>query len=358
MHGKGMQTLDAPDLRTALDAVGDLREVRDVEAFPRAAVRAIRRLVEADVVAYNEVDAERERNMVVSDPEEAVFPGAMELMARHIGDNPILRHIEETGDDTTHKLTDFVSLRQFRRTGLHREIYRPMGVDRQIVVNLPSPAAAVIGIVCLRAGLDFTERDRSVLELVRPHMSLAYEAAAARGALAAVERVLEGSRQAVLTLDRRGRVARASRGARALVGELFGAIIRGRLPGELAGWVRLQRRGVSRDRLDPGGPLTLDRGEERIVVRFVPGAREGVDDAILIQRRRGLPSPGDLRPLGLSARETEVLRLVARGRTNSEIADDLFLSPRTVKRHLESIFEKLGVSTRTAAAAVALKAPG
>jgi DNA-binding NarL/FixJ family response regulator len=56
---------------------------------------------------------------------------------------------------------------------------------------------------------------------------------------------------------------------------------------------------------------------------------------------------------GLTAREVEVLRLVASGRSNAEIAAALVISEHTVARHLQNIFGKLGVSTRTAAAAYA-----
>jgi DNA-binding NarL/FixJ family response regulator len=64
---------------------------------------------------------------------------------------------------------------------------------------------------------------------------------------------------------------------------------------------------------------------------------------------------GSTVPCGLSPRETEVLRLVATGRTNQAIAADLFLSHRTVARHLSNIFAKLGVGSRTAAAAYAFE---
>jgi ATP/maltotriose-dependent transcriptional regulator MalT len=56
---------------------------------------------------------------------------------------------------------------------------------------------------------------------------------------------------------------------------------------------------------------------------------------------------------GLTAREVEVLRLVAAGKTNRSIAGDLFLSDKTVARHVANIFGKLGVSTRSAATAYA-----
>jgi DNA-binding CsgD family transcriptional regulator len=65
------------------------------------------------------------------------------------------------------------------------------------------------------------------------------------------------------------------------------------------------------------------------------------------------PPAGD--PRGLTAREIEVLRLVATGRSNSQIAGDLVLSEKTVARHLSNIFTKLGVGSRTAATAYAFE---
>jgi len=54
-------------------------------------------------------------------------------------------------------------------------------------------------------------------------------------------------------------------------------------------------------------------------------------------------------PAGLSVREVEVLRLVAEGLSDAQIADRLFLSRHTVKAHLRSIYGKLAVPSRTAA---------
>ena len=76
----------------------------------------------------------------------------------------------------------------------------------------------------------------------------------------------------------------------------------------------------------------------------MPAAREA--EALL--------SPAAL-PAGLTAREVEVLRLVAAGRSNAAIAAELVLSEKTVARHLSNIFTKLGVGSRTAAAAYAFE---
>ncbi|MGQ0689028.1 MULTISPECIES: DNA-binding response regulator [unclassified Limnobacter] len=59
--------------------------------------------------------------------------------------------------------------------------------------------------------------------------------------------------------------------------------------------------------------------------------------------------------LGLTERESEVLYWIANGKTNREVAEILGMSPRTVNKHLEQVFPKLGVENRTAAAGIALR---
>jgi len=59
--------------------------------------------------------------------------------------------------------------------------------------------------------------------------------------------------------------------------------------------------------------------------------------------------------LGLTEREAEVLLWISYGKSNADISDVLEISPRTVQKHLERIYEKLGVETRAAAAAMAIR---
>ena len=69
-----------------------------------------------------------------------------------------------------------------------------------------------------------------------------------------------------------------------------------------------------------------------------------------VPRRRDSRAEGALG--GLSNRELQVLQLVASGKTNRDIATELYLSVRTVDRHVSRIFQKLGVSSRAAAASI------
>jgi DNA-binding NarL/FixJ family response regulator len=79
------------------------------------------------------------------------------------------------------------------------------------------------------------------------------------------------------------------------------------------------------------------------------------DAGVAVPRRTsaqaGVPEP--LRALGVTGRELEVLRLVAQGRTSREIAEQLYLSPRTVEKHVERLLTKTGAANRTALAGFA-----
>lgn len=75
----------------------------------------------------------------------------------------------------------------------------------------------------------------------------------------------------------------------------------------------------------------------------------------LIDRQRGADEEQLARAFGLTLREAEVLLWVAHGKSNKEIADILDMSPRTVNKHMEQIFNKLAVEKRTSAATLAVK---
>src|SRR5215218_8651871 len=87
------------------------------------------------------------------------------------------------------------------------------------------------------------------------------------------------------------------------------------------------------------------------ISRTVPNARVVM---LTVEEIRQL-TRGEQSVSTLSAREVEVLQMIAYGSTNREVAEALHISPQTVKTYLERIFTKLGVSDRTRAVAVALK---
>jgi DNA-binding NarL/FixJ family response regulator len=76
----------------------------------------------------------------------------------------------------------------------------------------------------------------------------------------------------------------------------------------------------------------------------------------VISAAGGTSAPtGPANPGGLTDREVEVLGLLARGHTNRKVGELLYISPKTVGRHVENIYAKIGVSTRAGATVYAME---
>jgi len=107
------------------------------------------------------------------------------------------------------------------------------------------------------------------------------------------------------------------------------------------------------------GYVLKARDAEHLIqtVRLVAGGNMVIDPQLVVALADELSQSKerDRKAETLTAREIEVLQLLAFGHTNKDIAEQLFISPDTVKTHLEHIFEKLGASDRTAAVAEALR---
>jgi DNA-binding NarL/FixJ family response regulator len=107
------------------------------------------------------------------------------------------------------------------------------------------------------------------------------------------------------------------------------------------------------------GYVLKARDAEHLIqtVRLVAGGNMVIDPQLVVAlaEELGQSRGRDRKAETLTAREVEVLQLLAFGHTNRDIADRLFISPDTVKTHLEHIFDKLGASDRTAAVAEALR---
>jgi DNA-binding NarL/FixJ family response regulator len=106
-------------------------------------------------------------------------------------------------------------------------------------------------------------------------------------------------------------------------------------------------------RLGRAAELASRLGARPLLEQIGSLARRARVDVPALPGPRGHVEPGGAAPFGLTERELEVLRLVAAGRGNRDIAAELFISPKTASVHVSNILGKLGVSSRGAAAATA-----
>jgi len=152
----------------------------------------------------------------------------------------------------------------------------------------------------------------------------------------------------VMMIDARQRLAWRSPQAQRWLAEFFDAA------GEAAcmDWLASARGAAGADL------RTLTRAGRTITARRLGSAGLGEVMWLIGLREVDALAASRLATASLTPRETEVLSWIAKGKTNRDVGEILGMSPRTVNKHLEHVFEKLGVETRAAAAALASRELG
>jgi len=191
-------------------------------------------------------------------------------------------------------------------------------------------------------GVDYVTKPIVVDELlarIRVHLG---NARVARGA----QTVLDDSGRSLLAIDAAGRVQWATPGAKQILERHFAG--KAATAALTAG---LRRLAETDDRSSWSPQVPNDRLDITLI------ARSGADEWLF--RLSEVAAGAEERLLaarhGLTDREAEVLLWISRGKANREIGEILEISPRTVNKHLEQIFEKMGIENRASAAAAAVK---
>lgn len=163
--------------RAVLELVGEANDARDVPDLRAILLTGIRRVVPATIVSYNEVRADGTPAFVIAEP--APPPFAYEAWDRLAGTNPLVQHFARTRDGRPYRFSDVISREDLERLPLYAEVYRPLGVEHQIALVLPSTPELTVAIALNRGpGPDFGDDEREMLALMRPHLIQAYRRAA------------------------------------------------------------------------------------------------------------------------------------------------------------------------------------
>ena len=339
-------TLSANDVRRVLDFVGEAHGAGDLDELRRFLPVGLSELIRTDYASYNEVgsDGSVYATVIYPDVEEPFF----EEWARYAHQNPLVSFYARTRDGRAYRFSDIADQRELDRLELFSEVYRSLGVRHQIAFTLPSPPQLTFGLALSRGGRDYSDRDRDVLNLTRPHLIQAYRNVQARERAAdlieALRRGVDAGGEAIAIVDaaQLSFVSQAARGFLLALGWQDGSAT----PQAL---------------LEPGptgrlwDPLLIRGDDGNTIVRRLPsGSRDSV--VVVFERPRTELTEIALRSLGLSPRESEVLRLLARGQSTGSIAARMQISPRTVHKHTERIHAKLGTHDRAQAIATALAA--
>lgn len=222
-------------LRAALDLLGAMNEsALDKRVFAQLGVEQLPQLVASEFTTLSICHLASGRREVFGLPAGALSEQDRAAFDRHFHEHPLVRYHAYQGGRGTQRISDSLPIEQFRRSALYNDYYRRIRIDHAMALPIYVRDGVLVSFVLNRTRRNFTDRERALLDVLRPHLARLYQ--------------------------------------------------------------RLNRLG------------------------------------------------------GLTAREAEVLRWVAAGKSDAQIAAILHISARTVQKHLQHSYEKLGVESRTAAA--------
>lgn len=355
-----MERLTGKELRRLSEFLRDLYQLRTHEEFTAHLITALPTITEGEFTSYNEINHREAVGAFKTDvPGFLVKPEYYgQVLAQHARNHPVLQHFEKTKNGSAVTITDFVPQRTFRETPLYREFYKPLRISHIIGFALQSGSRHSISIARHKNGRAFAERTRTILNAIRPHVLQGFQNALAvtrvQDQLSALDQAMEASHQAMLSVTADGRIHFSTPHAQRLLSH-YDLQTKGRsdqLPASILAWFRKQVTQLQGpdDVAAPLTPLTINGKTGTLQIRLIPKDRYYL---LLLQERRS----ATLRTFthrGLSAREAEILGWVVEGKTNPEIGVILGISRRTVHKHLEHIYSRLGVENRHAAMSLAL----
>jgi DNA-binding CsgD family transcriptional regulator len=344
------------DYRAAFGVMHAVADAGTPESFADAALVGLAGLVSSEITSLNEVEPSAGRFAYWEFPTGHPVTAAMsQLFAEHAGEHPLIAAFAATGDGSAAKVSDLLTAEEWHAHPLYDGFYRPLGVEYQMSIGLVAPRPTAVAFAMNRGRRDFTERDRAVLNLVRPHLAQSWRNARDRARttalLSASADALDSAGSGVILLTDPPHEITA--GALVDVYRFFGRpAVDSILPSAVDKWIAAQHARTADEPEALLRPLTATIGRRRLVLRLLPGGPHR-PDAVLTQTTDADHLEPRLAAVGLSPREAEVLALIGTGATNAQIAARLHVAPSTIKKHLDAIYRKLGVSGRVRAVAAA-----
>jgi DNA-binding CsgD family transcriptional regulator len=319
------------------------------EEFPLHAIRALEHFLPSDFYGFNEF--EKAAEAIVS-KRITVYPeyrGNLQAFVHYIRQHPLFPVVIEGQVAQAVTISDFSSLSRWRRTDLYNNFYGAENQNYQLVFLCQYPTFK-FGMAFNRSNADFTEEERQMADLIAVHLAQAHLNSRI---LSSVSKGQRESNDWLLIANTAGKIRFMTGQTKQCLERHIGPITNEMLPDNVRDWLRCRSERLGNPELDQPNELRLQSENGCVIIRFIACNSSG-ETCLSVQEDPLERTAGDLQKLGLTKRESEVLYWISQGKRNSEIGMILGTKPKTITKHVEKIFQKLSVETRSAAAGVAL----
>ena len=179
-----MAHLRERDFRAGLDLLGAMSEAAlDTASFARLGVERLPALVASEFTTLSVCNLVTGHREVYGLPAGGLGPDAREAFDRHFRQHPLVRFHGYLGGADTHRISDSIPLERFRRSALYNDYYRRVRIDHAMALPVYVGGGLLVSFVLNRTRRDFTDRERALLDLLRPNLSRLYSRVRASSAL-------------------------------------------------------------------------------------------------------------------------------------------------------------------------------
>jgi DNA-binding CsgD family transcriptional regulator len=367
-----MESLAFDDIQNLHQGIQQLYTCHNLDTFPIDALKVVDRLVPSDWPLFTLTNTRTGQLYLRYLPNFSGLSAELvdvleQVLSQDREIHPIAQHMPMTLNGA-YKLSDFVSQPELHALeNLYQRFLRHVNIEDQMIFFLPdvNPGrwselaqanTTLTGFILNRSSRNFVERDRSLLNLLRPHLFQAYSNAQKFRQIQQNTCQLQQSLDylGTIVLNTEGRVISIAPQAIIWIETYFTkSSYCTQLPDYLWSWIKHQVDGLAckSDLTKFCRSLRVQQNGRELTVRLII---ESNTRYLLLLEEQTLAAFNSLELLGLSQRETEVLNWLIQGKDTKYIAVQLSIKVSTVRKHLEHIYLKLGVQSRTEAVVYAL----
>lgn len=357
---KQMKRLRHQDWNNLFSALSIIHSDIEPDTLSERCVAAANKLISAELTAFDfftDKGVHTGKNWY--DPPGTITEAEFEIFANVAHEHPFSPDVFGCKRSDAMTTNDFLTTQKFHQTAIYNEFYKIYAIDHQLLIAFSDAPDSIITCAYSRTKSDFSEEERLIVNLIAEHLRIAIQNARKIEQFYKTETnlnsALESKANGVIVLNPNKQIVYESQFARQMLEKYFAeeTVKSNALPDSLDRWLTCECDKFGNDSFAPPAQVfRVEKKDEKLKVSLMYNT-ETQETTLLIEESYA-PSPKMLEHLNLTKRETQILFWLSQGKTNKDIGQLLGISPRTVNKHAEKIYVKLGVENRTSAVSVAL----
>lgn len=350
-----MDFLSNRDAETMLSSLAELNADLQLDTLPARLFGITGKLIANDVISFDSFDYRDNYcfNNWNTRP-DILTPEKLKSYPQYAVEDVLIPEVVGRKSSTAVRTTDITSRKEFEKTDLYNEYYRDTPFKYQMGIALPISDDLTLTCGLSREAKDFTERDKAVLTRLAPHLKNAIGNTFEHRRLSFFNKPNDFG---FLILDVNGKVTYSNQLAKQILKKYFAAgnFEKKMLPGKLGKWLKEQLLLLEFDEFHalPSSVYKVEDKGAELHIRLMKN-NTGNPYTLILEEKKSVRVKLQ-EALSLTGRQTETVFWIMQGKTNHEIAEILNISSRTVQKHIQYLYDKMGVENRRAAISRALE---